>query len=55
MNKKQYKKQMVIKRKVLQRLLADICSNHFSAKIRRNVIFLETTFINYFNKYDQVS
>jgi len=37
---KQYKKQIVVKRKVLQRLFADICSNRFSAKIWRNVIFL---------------
>jgi len=48
MNKKQYKKQIVVKRKMLQKLFADICSNRFSAKIWRNVIFLETTFINYF-------
>ena len=45
---KQYKKQMIVKRKVLQRLFAGICSNRFSVKIWRNVIFLEITFINYF-------
>jgi len=44
---KQYKKQMIIKWKMLQRIFTNICSNRFSAKIWRNVIFLKT-FINYF-------
>jgi len=47
MNIKQYKKQMIAKQKVLQKLFG-ICSNRFSSKIWRNVIFLDTTFINYF-------